>query len=59
MQPRIKSPAMTLPGAMEAITALVKSLERGGVPRATIELMNMRASEIKTLSTRMERAAWK
>jgi AhpD family alkylhydroperoxidase len=46
MEPRIKSPAMILPGAMEAALALAKSVEAGGVPRATLELCNLRASQI-------------
>lgn len=50
MQPRMKSPAMTVPGAMEAIMALVKSVEKCGLPRATIELVNMRASLINGCS---------
>jgi len=50
MQPRIKSPAMTVPGALEALIALTKSIEKCGVPRATLELMNMRASQINGCS---------
>jgi AhpD family alkylhydroperoxidase len=50
MQPRIKSPAMTVPGALEALMSLTKSLEKCGVPRATLELMNMRASQINGCS---------
>src|SRR5215469_808991 len=50
MQPRIKSPAMSVPGAFDALTALAKSIEKSGVPRATIELMNMRASQINGCS---------
>jgi AhpD family alkylhydroperoxidase len=50
MQPRIKQPAMTVPGAFEALTALSKSIEKSGVPRATLELMNMRASQINGCS---------
>jgi AhpD family alkylhydroperoxidase len=46
MEPRIKSPAMTLPGAMDAIHALAKAVEAGGVPRATLELCSLRASQI-------------
>jgi AhpD family alkylhydroperoxidase len=46
MQPRMKSPAMTLPGAREALMALHKSIEKSGVPRATLELVNLRASQI-------------
>jgi AhpD family alkylhydroperoxidase len=50
MQARIKNPAMTLPGAMEAIMKLGKSVEKCGVPRATLELANMRASQINGCS---------
>src|SRR5438105_2848874 len=50
MQPRIKNPALTLPGAMDAIMALGKSTEKSGVPRATIEFMNLRASQINGCS---------
>src|SRR5579859_2872039 len=46
MEPRIKNPAMTLPGAMDAILALGKAIEAGGVPRTTLELCNLRASQI-------------
>jgi AhpD family alkylhydroperoxidase len=50
MKPRIKSPVMTLPGTMEALMALKKSIEKSGVPLATLELMNMRASQINGCS---------
>jgi AhpD family alkylhydroperoxidase len=50
MQPRLKNPAMTLPGAREAIMALTKSIEKYGVPRVTLELSNMRASQINGCS---------
>jgi len=50
MQPRMNSPAMTLPGAMDSLMALEKSIEHCGVPRATLELMNMRASQINGCS---------
>jgi AhpD family alkylhydroperoxidase len=46
MQARIKNPAFTLPGAMEAMVALAKSVEHGGVPRQTLELVHLRASQI-------------
>ena len=46
MQARMKSPALTLPGAFDAMMALVKSVEAGDVPRSTLELMNLRASQI-------------
>ena len=50
MQPRMKNPAMSLPGAFEALQALHKSTENGGVPRATLELANLRASQINGCS---------
>jgi AhpD family alkylhydroperoxidase len=46
MQARIKNPAFTLPGAMEAMVALAKSVEYGGVSRQTLELVHLRASQI-------------
>jgi AhpD family alkylhydroperoxidase len=50
MQPRIKNPATALPGALEAIHALHKVIGRGDVPRATLELVNLRASQINGCS---------
>jgi len=47
MQARMKNPAMSLPGAYDALQALHKlTVEKGRVPRATLELMNLRASQI-------------
>jgi AhpD family alkylhydroperoxidase len=46
MQPRIKNPALSLPGAYDALQALHKVTEKGDVPRVTFELMNLRASQI-------------
>jgi AhpD family alkylhydroperoxidase len=46
MQSRIKNPATSLPGAFEALQALHKVTQTGGVPRATLELTNLRASQI-------------
>jgi AhpD family alkylhydroperoxidase len=46
----MKNPVMTLPGAFEALQALHKSIEKGGVPRATLELTNLRASQINGCS---------
>jgi AhpD family alkylhydroperoxidase len=46
MQARSKNPVFTLPGAMDALMALSKSVEHGGVPRQTIELVHLRASQI-------------
>lgn len=41
---------MALPGAMENIMRLGKAVENSGVPRATLELTNMRASQINGCS---------
>jgi AhpD family alkylhydroperoxidase len=50
MQSRMKNPAFVLPGAMEALQALSKSTEQGGVPRQTHELLHLRASQINGCS---------
>jgi AhpD family alkylhydroperoxidase len=50
MEARMKNPAMTLPGAFDALQALHQSTEKGDVPRATLELMNLRASQINGCS---------
>jgi AhpD family alkylhydroperoxidase len=46
----MKNPVMSLPGAFEALQALHKSIEKGGLPRATLELTNLRASQINGCS---------
>jgi len=50
MEPRMKSPVMTLPGAFESLQALAKSIEKAGLPRVTVELTNLRASQINGCS---------
>jgi len=50
MQPRMKNPATFLPGALEAIHAVSKAIEKGGVPRVTLELTSLRASQINGCS---------
>jgi AhpD family alkylhydroperoxidase len=50
MHSRTKNPAMSLPGAYEALQTLHKLTEKGGVPRATLELTNLRASQINGCS---------
>ena len=42
----MKSPIRILPGAFDALQALHGSLKGAGVPAATLELMNLRASQI-------------
>jgi len=50
MQPRIKSPAWTLPGAREAILALGQAAENSGIPRVTLELLHVRVGQINGCS---------
>jgi AhpD family alkylhydroperoxidase len=57
MQPRMKNPAMVLTGAMEAIQGLFKAAGRGGVPRQTLELVHLRASQINGCSACVDSGA--
>jgi AhpD family alkylhydroperoxidase len=50
MQPRIKNPVTSFPGALEALHALHKVITKGDVPRATLELVSLRASQINGCS---------
>src|SRR5690242_838929 len=50
MTARMKNPGMVLPGAMEGIQAIIKAAYKGGVPRATMELVHLRASQINACS---------
>jgi AhpD family alkylhydroperoxidase len=50
MQPRMKNPAMVVPGAMQALLALGASAEKGGVPSRTLGLVHLRASQINGCS---------
>jgi AhpD family alkylhydroperoxidase len=50
MEPRIKNPALLLPGALEGIHGLHKTVEKADVSPVTIELMNLRASQINGCS---------
>ena len=50
MQPRMKTPALTVPGARDAILAVVKGIETCGVPPVTLELVNVRAGQINGCS---------
>lgn len=47
---RMTNPAVATPGAMDALLALGKSVQRTGVPKKTLELMNLRASQINGCS---------
>jgi AhpD family alkylhydroperoxidase len=46
VEARMTHPAFVLPGAMDALQALHKSIQRSGVPDRTLELINLRASQI-------------
>jgi AhpD family alkylhydroperoxidase len=46
LQPRMQHPAMIDPEVMPALQAVGAAVARGDVPDRTIELMNMRASQI-------------
>jgi len=50
MQPRIKNPALTLPGALDAIDALSAVIGKTDIPRTTLELVSLRASQINGCS---------
>jgi AhpD family alkylhydroperoxidase len=50
MQARMKHPAMIVPGAMEALQSLAKAAEQGGVPKKTLDLIHLRASQINGCS---------
>src|SRR5262245_52847475 len=46
MKARMTNPAMIIPGAMQALQALAKSAEQGGVSAQTLALVHLRASQI-------------
>ena len=50
MQARMKHPAMIVPGAMQALQGLAAAVEKGGVPRRTLEIVHLRASQINGCS---------
>jgi AhpD family alkylhydroperoxidase len=46
MQARMKNPASVVPGAMQAIQALMTSTQKSGAPEAILHLVHLRASQI-------------
>jgi AhpD family alkylhydroperoxidase len=46
LQARMAHPAFVVPGALDALQALGKATQRAGVPARTLELVNLRASQI-------------
>jgi len=50
MEPRIKNPAMTVPGAMQALQKLATAASHADVPQTTRYLVDLRASQINGCS---------
>jgi AhpD family alkylhydroperoxidase len=50
MQARIKNPATAIPGALEAVMQLAASAQSTGVPKTTLMLVQLRASQINGCS---------
>ncbi len=46
MQARMSNPALMVPDALQALLALNASAEKGGVPKRTLGLVHLRASQI-------------
>lgn len=46
MKARIENPAALLPGVTQSVQGLLKAAHEGGVPRSTLELVHLRASQI-------------
>ena len=50
MQARMNNPAIAVPGAIEALQALSTAAHKTGIPATTLELVNLRASQINGCS---------
>ena len=50
MQARIENPALSIPGALQALQALGKAVAQAGVPESTLQLVELRASQINGCS---------
>jgi AhpD family alkylhydroperoxidase len=46
MPARMPSPALSVPGAFDALKALRVAADQGGLPQATVDLVQLRASQI-------------
>ena len=57
MEARMKNPAAVLPGAWQAVVALSKASESGGVPADTMELVHLRVSQVNGCSACVASAA--
>ena len=54
MEARMKHPVHVIPDAMKALQALKGATEQGGVPAATLQLIELRASQINGCSVCVE-----
>jgi AhpD family alkylhydroperoxidase len=50
MEARMQHPAFIVPGAMQALQAVAKSVHKSGLPPELVELVNLRASQINGCS---------
>src|SRR6266508_50359 len=50
-QERMKDPAVVIPEAMEPVGALYAAVHTGGVPKRTLDLVHLRASQINGCSS--------
>jgi AhpD family alkylhydroperoxidase len=50
MQARMKSPGIIIPDSATAIRALAESIQQGGVPQQTLDLVHLRTSQINGCS---------
>jgi AhpD family alkylhydroperoxidase len=50
MHARIESPALTVPGALQALQGLGKAARQSGIPLTTLHLVEVRASQINGCS---------
>lgn len=46
LQPRMKNPAMLVPGSVQAIQALIAAVQKTGIPPKVLHLAHLRASQI-------------
>ncbi len=54
MQARMRNPALVYPETLRALQAVTKSIEPGGVPARTLDLVKLRASQINGCSVCVE-----
>ena len=53
----MKNPAAVLPGAWQAVVALNKASDSGGVPADTMEIVHLRVSQVNACSACVASAA--